>query len=212
MNPTQKKISFHPLSQNWSLIRALIHAAKEKQNNASNRDYQKIIIAMMSYHLNGENLIFFPQYSRGGTTTGNYLLSSVETDVNKDYGKLDTKAIYTAKKPESYTWGHYLQELWPIANTHKNLDNRLWVVVNLGFDFCVFRFDTLNYANRGPYSNFSPLNLAGWSKAELDKAHIKYLTLPANPEIITVIKWRLDNKDHESSIFYMMDNVCKLNL
>ena len=208
---SQKKNSFNTPSQNWSLIRALTHAAKQKSNNASNRDYQNIITAMMSYHLNGENLIFIPQYSRGGTTTGNYLLYSVETDVNKDYGKLVTKAIYTAKKPESYTWGHYLQELWPVANIHKNSDNRLWLVLNLGFEVCVFKFDTLNYSHRGPYSNFSPLNLGHWSKAELDKLHIKYLTLPSNPDIITVIKWRLDNKDNEDSILYMMENVCKLN-
>lgn len=51
------KVKFNSVFEDWPLIRALIHATKEKESLSGivQADYQRIIIAMMPYFLYGIN-------------------------------------------------------------------------------------------------------------------------------------------------------------
>lgn len=140
-----------------------------------------------------------------------YLLSRVETAVEQEYGKLEVRALYTGRREERSTWPYFLTEVRNLADSYKNRYNKLWIIATRGFNFCAFRYNSMDYLDRGPFSNLDPLNLGGWTKEDLAKAKIEYLVAPGKPDIITVINWRLDKAEDQVIINNMLDYISKFN-
>lgn len=206
------KVKSNSVFDDWPLIRALIHATKEKESlgGIGQTDYQRIIIAMMPYFLYNTYYTFLPEFVTAASKPI-YLLCRVETEVGQKYGNLEVRALYNGRTEHRTSWPSFIQELAVIADTHKNLDNKLWVIATRGFNFCAFKYDKFNYLDQGTFSNFEPLNLAGWTKAELARAKIEYLVAPGKPEIITVINWRLDDQGHQELISDMLSYISSHN-
>lgn len=194
------------------MIRALIHSIKEKESNGNSTqaDYHRIIIATMPYFLYGTDNTFLPEFLTKGSMPI-YLLSRVETVVEQEYGKLERRALYTGRREERSAWPSFLTEARNLADSYKNRDNKLWIIATRGFNFCAFRYNSMDYLDRGSFSNLDPLNLGGWTKEDLAKAKIEYLVAPDNPDIITVINWRLDNPEHQIIINNMLYYISKFN-
>lgn len=95
-------------------------------------------------------------------------------------------------------WSLCKDQLWEEAVSIRNSNSRAWVVANIGFEICFFRFDQLDYDYSSDwFTNFSPLNIRNF-----DEDDLQYLGLEPIIEdidgvnVIQVIKWRLDNPSH----------------
>jgi hypothetical protein len=87
--------------------------------------------------------------------------------------------------------------------------DKLWVIAQIGFQLCVFRFDLNKYlfpGSSGVFDHFSPLNLNEWTDTDLDARGIKHITESVDHyrDVLQVIQWELDNPAHYPHIHAML--------
>lgn len=80
---------------------------------------------------------------------------------------------------------------------------------------CVFVFNAIRFTNREPdYINFNPFKLdrcINWTKQDFEAIDAQVLTSPNNPNIITVIKLKLNDPAHHQYIHDMLYHISRNN-
>lgn len=71
------------------------------------------------------------------------------------YGKPLPLVMYECKNKNAISWQKLAEDqLWEQADFHKNGDGKLWVIGQIGFEICVYKFDVLNSFNREEFLFF----------------------------------------------------------
>lgn len=105
-------------------------------------------------------------------------------------------------------------QLWNQADSLKNEDGRLWVIGQIGFYVCIFRFDVLKYQESEWFRNFSPLNLNNLSPEDLDKLKILHITESVDNstrDLTMVIQWDLRKQNQYKYIDEMLSYIVRNN-
>lgn len=86
------------------------------------------------------------------------------------YGHSIPKVMVEGKLPSAIPWNKLCKDqLWYQADSLKNDEGKLWVIGQIGYYVCIFRFDVNNYIESEWFKNFSPLNLHNFSPEDLDE-------------------------------------------
>lgn len=200
----------------------LIKNLKNRENNKENlkeSDYNLIVTSILPYYLD---------YNRGWRLGSEVWNADPSTAVKKTdfiYHKINGHGITYPKRPIGHPIPTHLYEgknRWAVSwskligdqvfNECEGLsfvNGKLWVICNIGFYFCIFRFDLSQYNypdSSGTFDHFSPLNLNGWTEQQFDAHKIKYISESVSPtrDVIQVIQWRLDNPSHYTWIHDML--------
>lgn len=209
---------FHEVPMVNALIKRLSDRMK-KGDNPKESEFSKIMFAIIPYYFKyNNNYTFSPEvwndnsFNRIGRCDGMLTL----TDINQNsphYGYSLRMVMYECKRKNAISWWKLLDDqLWEQADSSKNKDGKLWVIAQIGFELCVFKFDILNYLDGEEYRNFCPLNINNWSKQDLEYNDIRYIEKKVNNvDTIVVIKWRLDVPEHHLFIHEMLNYISRNN-
>ena len=90
---------------------------------------------------------------------------------------------------------------------------KLWVIGQIGFYVCIFRFDVTDYYYSDWFTNFSPLNLRNLNEHDLDYLEVQYITesISNHIDVIQVIQWDLREKAHHEYINEMLEYIATNN-
>ena len=111
------------------------------------------------------------------------------------YGEPVPHLMCESKLPSGIPWKDLVKEqLWNQASTvSEDYGGKLWVIGQIGFFICIFRFDLVKYNDSLWFTNFSPLNINNFTEQDLDYLEIKYImeSNSNNENILQVIQWDL---------------------
>jgi len=174
-------------------------------------DYSVIMSLALSQYFKLNNFwCIAPEFALQENYHPDYLVSYINTNRNNNYGVLTYWLLAEIKNHGAISWWNLMQnQLWNQADAAKNAAGKFWVIGQIGFEVCFFKFDVLNYPSHSDkYTNFEALNLNNLTTIDLDLLNAKYLT-ESNPGTsdIRVIKWRWDNPDHHVYIEAMFNHV-----
>jgi len=120
-----------------------------------------------------------------------------------------------SKYPSAVTWKDLVKEqLWNKANSvSEDYKGKLWVIGQIGFYVCIFRFDVTDYYYSDWFTNFSPLNLRNLNEHDLDYLEVQYITesISNHIDVIQVIQWDLREKAHHEYINEMLEHIATNN-
>lgn len=114
-------------------------------------------------------------------------------------------AMYEGKRRYGKTWISLIgDQVYKECEGAGTINGKIWVICQIGFEMCIFRYDESRYVYPGfgsdNFDHFSPLNLNGFFFLNRTwfMRNIKYISESINPttDIIQVIQWRLDNRAH----------------
>lgn len=207
---------------NLPLIRALIAHLQSRVRNPyhplKESDFSKLMFAILPYYFKYiNNYTISPEmwndnfWNRIGRSDGIVALTNLDINDPK-YGCPLAKVMYECKNKSRISWTRLCDnQLWEQADANKNNHGRLWVIGQIGFKVCVFKFDVLNQRNRNnPFEHFTPLNLNNFTRQDLDFLGIKYqYETINNRDNILAISLRLDDQDHYHFIHDMLDFISK---
>lgn len=163
---------------------------------------------MPYYFHNARNSIWVitPEYNHLEGNHADYTIFSIETNPFS----ANIYAVVEVKSKTGNSWYKLLEQMWNQADVAKQDDGKLWAIGQKGLEICFFRFDVDKYQNQIPdcYTNFEPLNLNNLNTVQLDQLGVKYEQCnDDNFARIALIKWRLDNTNHQPFINYMFQYV-----
>jgi hypothetical protein len=120
--------------------------------------------------------------------------------------------MYECKNMGAIPWQKLAKDqLWDQANSliEDYHHGKLWVIGQIGFSICFFRFNLFEYKYSDWFTNFSPLNLHNFSPEQLNYLKIKHITesIDSDTDVVQVIEWRLDNWNHHNYIHEMFQYI-----
>lgn len=203
------------------MVNALIERLQHKVGNwqdIKESDFSQIMFSIIPYYYKYQNnYTFSPEmwdsnpFNRRNRSDGLVIQPVIRRDTRMPYGFSNVLVMYECKSHTATTWNKLAKDqLWEQADSNKNIDGKLWVIGQIGFEVCVFRFDVLNYEDREDFTHFCPLNLMNLSEDDLN-----YLdALPVvenigNNRVIQAIKWKLNDVGHHGYIHGMLDYISK---
>jgi len=193
------------------MVQALISNLKTRYNTGEKlfeSDYSRIMAAILpNYFVYNQHFSIGPEIWSDDKRKSDFVVCS--TFLNRNgrlpYGHNTPIVMVECKNRAAISWWLLCKDqLWDQSDSLKNNDGRLWVIGQIGFEVCFFRFDVLNFRGSENYCNFSPLNLRNLSELELLQQGIEYLVESVEfVDVIQVIKWRLDVPNHHAYIHEM---------
>lgn len=205
---------------NIAIIRRLSYLVG---NNFSTKesDFTSLMFSILSYYTDPQYLILSPEawndnrFNRKGRCDG--LVSAINLDPSAplpEYGSRIPRIMYEAKKHAGTGWEKLMKEqAWEQADSVKNENGRIWVIIQRGFELCVFKFDILRFNGRGDFTNFKPLNLNGFSESDLIELDAQPLVkVVNNNRYIQVIRWKLNDDTHHRYIHEMLSYIYRTNV
>lgn len=159
------------------------------------RDYYKIMALVLPQLFRLDyNWCIAPEFVLPGDYRPDYLVSIIITNYNDIYYGYSIDRLLAEVKNRGAVsgWSLMKDQLWNQADAAKNNDGRFWVVAQIGFEICFFRFDVTSYPSFSDYyTNFKVLNLRNLSEGDLEYLNIKYITeVTDGIKSIRIIKWR----------------------
>lgn len=131
------------------------------------------------------------------------------------YGQPIPRLMCESKYPSAVPWKDLVKEqLWNKANSvSEDYKGKLWVIGQIGFYVCIFRFDVTDYYYSDWFTNFSPLNLRNLNEHDLDYLEVQFITesISNHIDVIQVIQWDLREKAHHEYINEMLEHIATNN-
>ncbi len=194
-----------------AIITNLKNRDKSKENLFES-DYSIIIGAILPYYFEyRKNWVLAPEIWSLDKRRSDFVLTKTLLSHNRPYlyGHSFAHLMVECKRKHAVSWIKLVPEqLWNQADSFKNDDGKLWVIGQIGFEICFFRFDVTKYMESETFANFSPLNLERFHDADLDYLNILHVTESVNNiEILQVIQWRLDDEHHHRYIHNMLVHI-----
>jgi len=116
-----------------------------------------------------------------------------------------------SKAPYGVSWQNLVKEQLrnQASSVVEDYGDKLWVIAQIGFYICIFRFDFHKYKDSNWFTNFSPLNLRSFTEKDLDELEIKYIaeSNSNNQDIIRVIQWDLRDGYQHIYIHNMLEYI-----
>ena len=202
-------------------IRDLINNLKNRENNKENlteSDYNLIVTSIIPYYISyTRGWISGPEVWNNDPSTARKKTDFVWFKINGhgiNYPNMPVgfplpTHLYEGKKRWVQSWANLMKD--QVFNECEGLalNGKIWVICNIGFEFCIFRFDLSRFSY--PYASdtfdhFEPLNLNNWTEQQFDSKKIKYISESISPtqDLIRVIQWRLDKPEHYQWIHDML--------
>lgn len=106
------------------------------------------MFAILTYYLDRESSVFSPEawndneFNRRGKCDG--LLCNIVISLRGplEYGARVPRLVYEAKPYAGKGWNKLMtDQVWDEADSNKNQEGRIWVLVQRGFEVCFFEFD-----------------------------------------------------------------------
>lgn len=164
------------------------------------------------YFKETDGWIIAPEIRANGKRKSDFVvfLPDILPNSNWSYGTPVPRLMCESKLPSAIPWEKLVKEqLWDQATAvSEDFDGKLWVIAQIGFYVCVYRFDLTDYGDSDWFTNFSPLNLRYFNERDLDYLEIKYVVESINNEdVIQVIKWDLRESTHHQYIDEMLAHI-----
>lgn len=177
-------------------------------------EISRLTSIILPYYFPFDTWYISPEQVWGQNWKPDYTIWKPDFSPGPGYGRSLTHVLVEIKRPVSsggVSWNKLLEQGWDQADSAKKSNGRLWFIGQRGFEFCVFKFDVLNYPSTPEtdgYTNFMPLNLHHWTINDLQHMDIKYHSVIINGvEEIRVIKWRLDDRSHAMYLHEMLEYI-----
>lgn len=201
------------------VVTALIENLRVRQDAGENlfeTDYSLILAAILPHYFKFENNnIITPEMWSNDKRRSDFVASRVNIFRNgtMPYGHATPLLMVECKKRWAISWQSLAKDqLWDQADSLKNSNDKLWVIGQIGFDICFFKYDVSNYLGSDWFTNFSPLNLNNFTQEDLDILEIEYIVESlGSTDVIQVIRWRLDKPDHHRYIHDMLNYISTTN-
>lgn len=208
-------LSSVPSVFNSEHVKAYISNIKEKHTDKVilfESDYYAILAAILKHYFKDTGWVIAPEYWFNDKRRSDFVvfLPYIGQLPGIRYGEPIPKLMCESKSPSAIPWKDLVKEqLWNQASTVcEDHGGKLWVIAQIGFYICIFRFDLTEYTDSDWFTNFSPLNLKDWSEEDLDELEIKYIPESINGEdIIQVIQWDLREKHQYDYIHKMLVHI-----
>lgn len=209
------RLSSVPFVFNNEHVKAYISNIIEKHTNKEKlfeSGYSAILDAILKHCFKDTAWVIASEYWSNDKGRSDFVvfLPYIDQSPNIRYGEPIPKLMCEYKSPYAIPWKDLVKEqLWnqasSICEDHRG---KLWVIGQIGFYICIFRFDLTEYMDSDWFTNFSPLNLNGWSEEDLGELGIKYITESINgKDIIQVIQWDLREKYQYDYIHKMLVHI-----
>lgn len=134
-------------------------------------DYSRITSVLLPFYFRYEdNWCISPEWVATENHRPDYTVFEVCLVPGNLYGECTPYLIAEIKNKAAISWWMLMEnQLWEQADKLKQDNGRLWVMAQIGFEICLFKFDVTRYPSySGNYENFMPLLPNGWGKADLD--------------------------------------------
>lgn len=172
-------------------IRDLINNLKTRENNKENlteSDYNLIVTSIIPHYLSYiRGWISGPEVWNNDPSTARKKTDFLWFKINGHHGiQYPNKTVgfplpthlYEGKKRWVKSWANLMKDQAFNECEGLALNGKIWVICNIGFEFCIFRFDLSRFSY--PYTNeifdhFEPLNLNGWTEQQFTREGIKYI-------------------------------------
>jgi hypothetical protein len=131
-------------------------------------DYSRILSAILPhYYPYLRGFVIAPEIWSADKRKSDFVVSKVNIrNRTLPYGHHIVLLMCECKNKTAISWWNLAKDqLWAQADSLKHGNGRLWVIGQIGFEICFFRFDILNYEYSEWFTNFSPLNLRNFSPA-----------------------------------------------
>lgn len=203
-------------------IKATIHDTQKKcsDGHTLEADFTRIMFLLLPFFLTyNPNFVFIPEvwveHQNNGLKRCDGLAYVVRTQAGVGYGTQDNKIVYEGKNRFAISWRALLSDqLWSQADSFRQ-NGKIWVIASIGFEMCVFTYDVLKYTDRGEdYRNFNPVrpnSCITWTPKDFEWIDAEVITAPNNPNLITVIKWKLNDPAHHPFIHDILHHISTNN-
>lgn len=179
-------------------------------------DFSRLLGAMLPHYFKYDNgWIIAPEIWSLDKRKSDFVVS--KTNINrhgpKAYGESIIKLMAESKKPIIISWQELVKEqLWNQAESLMNDEGRLWVIGQIGYYICFFKFDIQKYNESEFFRNFSPVNLRNFTPEQLDDFKILHITESLwdgvnSRDVIQVIQWDVRNTDNRQYIDEMFIHI-----
>ena len=196
------------------MLLAYISWLKSQTNDGYNTrecDYYKIMALALPQFFNYiNNWCLVSEYNLAGNYSPDYLVSIINITPVLDYGSTSDLLSCEIQNHAAVSWWVIMKDqLWDQTDAAKHEDGTFWVVAQIGFKICFFRFNVNGCPSSSDiYTNFSFLNLYNFTIDDLIDLKIKYITETTNSVIsIRVIKWRWDDQNQLKYIEAMFNHI-----
>ena len=228
-NNSYNNITVHLCSVfNLPAIIDLIKNLKVRQDNKESlkeSDYNLIVSSILPYYLTCPNWIMGAEGWNQDGSVANRRSDIVWYKVNghgimrpnRSIGYPLATHLYEGKKRWAKTWPELIGQQVFQECEGLCVDGKIWVICNIGFEFCVFRFDLNRFSYPGAsstFDHFEPLNLNNWTENDFYARKIKIIpeSVSDYDDVIQVIQWRLDNPTHHQYIHDMLVYIANNNV
>lgn len=191
---------------------------QRQHENLFESDFTRVMAAILPhYFVYDQGWVIAPEIWSDDKRRSDFVVSVVNTlrHGRIPYGHSIPKVMVEGKAPSAIPWSKLCKDqLWDQADSLKNDDGKLWVIGQIGYYVCIFRFDVLNYRESEWFRNFSPLNLHRFSPEDLDELEIKHITESVDNntrDVTMVIQWDLRQEDQYKYIHEMLSYIVTNN-
>lgn len=169
-------------------------------------DFTAVLFALLPHYIDKSRfVVVVPEawnnniFNRIGRCDG--IIGTICIDPNDgfySFGSIKAEIMYEAKTLAGKGWNALMEDqVWEQSDARKNPDGRLWVIVQRGFEICIFKYDSRRFYNWSNFRNFKPMNLKGLSFEDfMEIEAISLVEDVNNRPVIKVIRWKLNDELH----------------